>query len=306
MPGGTPGYGPSTGVRVVDEGHMKRITRTAARLVERFARPVEGSRFTALKDLVILGYHRIDESGSDLSVRPDHFRAHLEWIERRGLSVVSLEDPDLLTPSDTPRVALTFDDGYRSVAERAWPELRARRWPATAYVVPGYLDGGIAFPWDTTAEERSIRVMDRSIVRELVEDGMAVGSHTVTHRYLPGLPPAEARTEVSRSKEMLEDLIQRTVTSFSYPMGGWNRQLRSYVAEAGYVTAVTCRRGRNGAGQDPLTLRRPIVESDPLDFQRIMKGYFDFLRPLDWWREEVRQRRVRPRHGSASAPRCEP
>jgi peptidoglycan/xylan/chitin deacetylase (PgdA/CDA1 family) len=280
---------------------VKKITRTAAALMERMAKPLERTRFGALKELIVLGYHRIDDTGCDLSVRRDHFRAHLEWIDAAGVHVVSLDDDDLLVQGETPRVAFTFDDGYISVAESAWPELKTRRWPATVYAVSAYLGGDLRFPWDHARDERSSRLMDESVLRELAADGMAIGSHSVTHRYLPSLSLDESRNEIHRSKRALEDLLERNVSSFSYPMGGWNPALRDAVAEAGYRTAVTCLRGRNRAGCDPLLLRRPIVESDPDDFARIVKGYFDFLRPLDWWREKLRQRRAAP--SSAPSPR---
>ena len=280
---------------------MKKTTRMAAALVEWAARPLAGTRVVAIKNLIILGYHRIDDSGGDLSVRRDHFRAHLDWIESEGLHVVGLDDGEPLSEGPAARVAFTFDDGYLSVAESAWPELKSRGWPATVYAVPGYLGGDLRFPWDRTSQERSSRLMDGMVLRELADDGMVVGSHSVTHRYLPGLAPDEARTEIRESKRMLEDVVGREVTSFSYPMGGWNRGLRDSVAEAGYRTAVTVLRGRNRAGRDPLVLRRPIVESHPDDFARIVKGHFDFLRPIDWGREGWRQRKAKLGHASSTS-----
>ena len=216
---------------------MKTLTRTTAAVLERVVRPLEQRGLRRPKNLLVLAYHRIDETGSHLSVRRDHFRAHLDCIEARGARLVSLDDVDLQSRDDAPRVALTFDDGYRSVAS-VWPELKSRRWPATAYVVAGYLAGDRTFPWDGASDE-SARLMDESLLRQLADDGMAVGSHTVTHPYLPPLTLGEARAEISDSKKMLEDLLGRSVTSFSYPMGGWNRSLRDTVAEAGYRTAVT-------------------------------------------------------------------
>jgi peptidoglycan/xylan/chitin deacetylase (PgdA/CDA1 family) len=191
-----------------------------------------------------------------------------------------------------PRVALTFDDGYQSVAEVAWPELRSRGWPATVYLVADYLDGSRVFPWDDSMDERA-RLMDKVVAAELASEGMTIGSHSSTHRYLPALSHDEATREVRDSRHSLEDDVGGPVDTFSYPMGGWNTRLRDIVDEAGYSTAVTCERGRNLSGRDCLALKRPIVESDPVDFVRIMKGYYDFLRPFDWWRERQRQKRGR-------------
>jgi peptidoglycan/xylan/chitin deacetylase (PgdA/CDA1 family) len=273
---------------------MMKMTRTAAALVERAVRPFEAMRPTR-PSLIVLGYHRIDDTGSHLSVRRDHFRAHLDWIEHSGLRVVDVDTPKFSTDEVTGCVAFTFDDGYLSVAEAAWPELEARGWPATAYVVSGYTRGDRTFPWDP-AHDPSVRLMDKSAVRQLAGHGMTIGSHSASHRYLPGLPLPEARAEIIDSKKALTDLIGRDVTTFSYPMGGWNPLLRDAVRQAGYRTAVTVQRGRNRPAADLLTLRRPVVESDPEDFVRIVKGYFDFLRPIDWVRERRRQGRVAPEH----------
>jgi len=270
---------------------MKRMTRRIGALVERAAGPLEGRGLARPGGLTVIGYHRIDDTGGHLSVGVEHFKSHLDWIDESGFDVVDLTTAGLVQEGARPAVAITFDDGYLSVAESAWPELKARGWPAVLYVVPGYLDGDRAFPWDTSTRGSHAELVDRSRVRELARDGMTIGSHSLTHRYLPGLSTADARAEILDSRRALEDLLGQEVVTFSYPMGGWNASLRDLVAEAGYATAVTVTRGRNHPDGDPLALRRPVVESDPADFVRTMKGYYDWLRPFDRWRETRRQAR---------------
>src|SRR5262249_11889854 len=193
-------------------GTLMKLTRTAAAVVERAAQPFEGMR-SPRPSLLVLGYHRIDDSGSHLSVRRDDFRAHLDLIARSGLGVVNADRLDLAAHAVTG-VAFTFDDGYRSVAETAWPELRSRGWPATAYVASGYLEGDRVFPWDD-GRDPTVRLMDKTDLCGLADDGMVIGSHTVNHRYLPGLRPDEARCEIVDSRSALEDLLGRSVTTFS-------------------------------------------------------------------------------------------
>ena len=268
---------------------MKPGTRLIGALVQRALDPMVGVRRVQAPGLTILGYHRIDDSGGHLSVRLDHFRSHLDWIQANGIRVVDVTDSQSPQVHHTPCVAITFDDGYLSVAEAAWPELKSRGWPATLYVVSGFLVGRGTFPWDRATDVRS-KLTGKSLVRDLSQDGLTIGSHSLTHPYLPALALRQARTEIHDSRRALEDFLQHEITSFSYPMGGWNIHLRNFVAEAGYSTAVTCVRGRNLAGADPLALRRSIIESAPVDFERTMKGYYDWLRPFDWWRESRRQR----------------
>ncbi len=56
-------------------------------------------------------------------------------------------------------------------------------------------------------------------VRELVDAGMTVGAHTVTHPILARLPSAEARREIQVGRETLEAITGRSVTLFAYPNG---------------------------------------------------------------------------------------
>jgi peptidoglycan/xylan/chitin deacetylase (PgdA/CDA1 family) len=265
---------------------VKQSTRLIGGLVERTV----GLLPSRIHGLIVLGYHRIDDSSGHLSVRKDDFKAHLNFIESSGFEVIDVAKPKFPSRPEPPCVAITFDDGYQSVAEKAWPELKARGWPATVYVVPGYLNGERVFPWDAGTDRNRARLMDRATVWDLASDGMTIGSHSLSHRYLPALTEHEALREIVDSRKALEDVLGREIRTFSYPMGGSNRALQGMVKQAGYSSAVTCRRGRNTPGQDPLALRRPMVESDPTDFIRIVHGFYDWLRPFDWFRERRRQR----------------
>lgn len=266
---------------------VARFAATAAgRLVEAAGRAERAG------GLVILGYHRIDDGGG-LGIHPDEFERHLEWIEEAGLEVVDVE-AEPAPAGRRPRIAITFDDGYASVAEVAWPALRARRWPATLYVVAGCLERGASLPWDGDADERHRRLLDAPDVAALAADGMRIGAHSWSHRYLPHVPPGEWPRELADARARLEEVVGHQVTTFAYPAGGWHRRLREAVAVAGYATAVTCDRGRNTAGSDRLALRRHIVEAAPVALGDQVRGHYDFLRLADDARRHVRNFRGRP------------
>jgi peptidoglycan/xylan/chitin deacetylase (PgdA/CDA1 family) len=245
-------------------------------------------------------YHRIDESPGGLSVSPAEFRAHLDWIDGAGLPIVDI-DAEIPPRGSTPSIVITFDDGYRSVADIAWPEIRSRGWPATLFVVTRTLEDPRPFSWDAKATRATARLIDRPMLTALVENGMTIGSHSCTHRYLPGLRSDDIKKELADSKRALEDLIGRAVTSLSYPMGGWNAKIRSLAAWAGYSAAVTFDRGRNVPGQDRLALRRQPAYRDLPTFALTVEGSYDFLRPFDRVKEALRQAAVslpRPRDTS--------
>jgi peptidoglycan/xylan/chitin deacetylase (PgdA/CDA1 family) len=262
---------------------MKTRTRTVARAI----RPI--SRLRARPLFSVLAYHRIDRGGGGMSVSPQAFIGHLDWLDEHGIEVVPLEAFSA-DAGGRPRVALTFDDGYRSVADVAWPELRDRRFPATLYVVSRTLRSGRRFSWDASIPPGDAALIGRSALLDLAADGLSIGSHTRTHVYLPSVDPDRVRDEVGGSREELEDELGQPVTSFSYPQGGWNSSIRSLVARAGYETAVTMDRGANRPVADPLALARRPAEEDPIDFEMSIEGLYDFLRPIDAVRDRLRQR----------------
>ena len=52
-----------------------------------------------------------------------------------------------------------------------------------------------------------------------------IGSHTVTHRHLTKIDPAEARIEISDSRYMLEAIFGVSITKFAPPRGYSNKEL---------------------------------------------------------------------------------
>ncbi|KRB72706.1 hypothetical protein ASE01_21875 [Nocardioides sp. Root190] len=271
---------------------MRPTTRTAARIARPGVRVLDGiSRAGARpQPLTLLGWHRLGRtSGDGLTTTFDDFRRHLDVLDEWGATVLPLDTAvELMAAGELPprAVALTFDDGYASVSEQAWPELRRRGLPATMFVVSGYLDGRRTFSWDRNdSDVERIRLVERPGLIEAAADGLDIGSHTVSHRWLRHLNPREIAVELAASRAGLEDVLQRPVRSFAYPMGGWTPAIREQVAAAGYDTAITVDRGRNGQSHDPLSLRRCFAFDRPDDLRLQLDGGFTWVRPIDTFRQ---------------------
>lgn len=270
---------------------MRTVTRLAGAVSVPAVR-IAGALGGGSERLTLVGWHRIGEADDGLTTRLDDFRRHLDVLEEWDATVLSLAEAHRLLLADRlpPRaVALTFDDGYASVVEQAWPELRRRGLPATLFAVSGYLDSATPFPWDAHLPAGSglTRLVGSRELAAAAGEGLDIGSHTVTHRWLPGLAPYEIAEELVRSRKELEDLLGRAVTSFAYPMGGWNPAIREEVTAAGYEVAITTERGRNAPGHDPASLRRAFAFDRPEDVRRQLDGAFTWMR----WIERRRDRR---------------
>jgi peptidoglycan/xylan/chitin deacetylase (PgdA/CDA1 family) len=264
--------------------------RSGIRALGTAARPVASAvRRVARPGLTIIGWHRVDGLASDgLSTGVDDFRRHLDVLDEWGATVLPLDGAVSALESGTlpdRAVALTFDDGYASVVETAWPILRARGMPATLFAVTGHLIEGQRFAWDRDQpHDDRYRLSSADELVAAARDGLDIGSHTVTHPWLPRLDHDEVKRELVDSRHALEDLLGRPISSLAYPTGGWNRAVRAIAGEAGYRMAITVDRGLNTRRTPHLSLRRAFVPDAPRDLRLILDGAYTMLRPLDTWR----------------------
>ena len=181
-------------------------------------------------------YHELEQPGRPLCdaapgyvryvVRENDFLRQLDRLRGSGLAGMAVSEA-LSQARDG--VAITFDDGCETDLLVAAPALNARGFGATFYVTTGFLN------------RRGF--LSSVQLRELADLGFEIGSHGVTHRFLPDLADAEVRMELSDSRKRLEDTIGRAVVHFSCPGGRWNMRLATLAEEAGYASVATSRIG---------------------------------------------------------------
>lgn len=115
------------------------------------------------------------------------------------------------------------------------------------------------------------------IVREIVERGHEVASHSLTHS-VPFPPPGSLQEEVLRSKRILEGLSGAPVLGFRAPSWDESTDLRAELSAAGYrydasafpsillpaLRWAVARRSRTARAVDPVaTLRAVCGRADP-------------------------------------------
>ena len=201
----------------------------------------------------ILCYHTVDpDFRSRLSVPPDQFAAQAAWLARHR-RVVDL--PTALTLLDRrgtlPRgtVALTFDDGLAGLATHAMPVLRRHGLPATIFVVADSLTG--AHPvvdWIDGTPAGVLATLTREQVQELADGGFDIASHSSRHLDLTALDPFECEEDLRHSREVLEDVLGRRVTTVAYPRGRHDRHVRAAAARAGFTHAFALPEGPEADG----------------------------------------------------------
>lgn len=206
-------------------------------------------------------YHRIEEIPRDAVyltnfVRPVQFGEQLAALRDWGYTSIAFDDwldyRDRGRPLPRRPLILTFDDGYRSVIDIAWPLVRTHGFHATTFLVTGLLGGTNA--WDPN--DRPAPLLDTDDVLALRRDGMSFGSHTRTHRPLARLSAPAVEEELRASRRDLEDLLGEPARALAYPFNNQNRAVREAARQAGYTAAVRGTGRMNWRSTDPLGLRR--------------------------------------------------
>lgn len=260
----------------------------------------------------ILMYHSIAEDPSYLhSVSPMAFEEQMRVLATK-YNVISLDQlVDCFNGKgalpDNP-VVVTFDDGWANNYTMAYPILKKYNLPATVFVVPDWVapcDGSqVGRRSLTESRPDGKRHMTWDQIREISQNGISIGAHTISHRSLATLTIEEARYELLESKARLEQQLGQPVKFFAYPYGAFRdlgKDIVHMVAESGYACAVTSLSGTNGPSTNLYTLKRTEIEvTDGMYvFSKAMAGALDnwiVLQWLRWVSQILRGRQVNEHH----------
>ena len=162
-------------------------------------------------DITLKTFHHILESSSSIG------------------KLVSIDQARLESKSSRRSICLTFDDGFSSDHDLVLPELIKMNATATFFIVtdwigkPGYLN------------EQQIRNLSNS--------GMQIGSHSKSHPNFLDITHMERLAELHESKLILENLIGKQVSTFSFPFGFCDATCKEAVFDANYSICCTSEHG---------------------------------------------------------------
>lgn len=210
---------------------------------------------------IIFCYHRLVDKirAPGTEIKTPDFEAQMQMLKDKGITVISLQDYLAWRRGEKnipPRCAvITFDDGWKSQYEVAWPILKKFNYPVTLFIYTegvrgGHFGGGEAMTWEMLAEMR--------------DAGADIEAHSATHQDLRKGYDSIAKkkttgeeyekwlqNEVVGSKQLLEQRLGIKVNSFAVPFGNYNDHVKEVARNAGYEAMFTV------YGQ-PLTFNSPM------------------------------------------------
>lgn len=189
----------------------------------------------------VLTFHSIDDSRSVLSYPIRAFSSLIERFAASGTPVVTFDE--LLTRQDG--IAITFDDGMRTVHKHALPVLKDHGFPAHLFLTTGRVGKDIGWP----SQPARFDMLDWREVEDCARARISVECHTVTHPDLRALAPAGVLDECANADDEIERRVGRRPTMMAFPYGLFDETVVRTVGSR-YKACFTTRLGYVGQTSD--------------------------------------------------------
>jgi len=128
---------------------------------------------------------------------------------------------------------LTFDDGYASLAEVAYPLLADLGFTATTFLITDFM--GRRNTWDLRYTRQRLRHLDWEAVERWHARGFDFASHGASHQRLTWIDDAAVRAELERSRDALRARLGAGAgAAVAYPFGAADARVRRIAGAVGY------------------------------------------------------------------------
>jgi peptidoglycan/xylan/chitin deacetylase (PgdA/CDA1 family) len=216
----------------------------------------------------ILCYHTIGQPEWGINdVSPAQFRKHIETALNAGFRFVHASE--IARTGGGPKdLAITFDDGMKSVATTAAPILKEYGLPWSFFPVSEWCDQRHA--WINHL------VLTWKDVEDCLAQGAELGSHSATHPDFGMIEHAQMVDELGSSRRTIEQRLGFAPKTFAIPLGqsmNWKPAAEKAAREAGYEIIYAQAEETRPSG----TIARTFVTKFDGEriFKALLKGKYD-------------------------------
>ena len=186
--------------------------------------------------LVVLQYHHIsDSTPKSTSLSPHLFEQHLRYLKENRFTVLDLKTVlhGLKNKLEFPNksVLITFDDGYRSIFDTAYPLLKQYQFPFTVFISTQPL------------EKELQQFMSWQELQFLIDNGGSIANHSVTHPHLikknsrvsSKKQIARLKQELLTAHKTLESKLSKVHRAFAYPYGEYDHTVKQVLKKLDFI-----------------------------------------------------------------------
>jgi len=239
-------------------------------LITHIAVPAEAPAGSQALALPIVMYHHILKEPTRLNsytISPDEFRQDLQYLKKNGYQSILIQDLiDYVNgEAELPEkpVMITFDDGYESFYEYAFPILKEMKFRAVFSVVGTYVDQYSCMDdhhicyshctWNELAllqKSGIVEIQNHSYNLHLLANGRR-GAKKVWNENNSDYRQVLISDIGKMQDECRENLGGWLPTAFTYPYGQISDEALPILKELGFKAALTCTEKINYLTGDP-------------------------------------------------------
>lgn len=225
--------------------------------------------------IIILNYHKIDDTNIALSVAPQEFERQMAYLKAKGYNTIT---PDALVDylegnGELPvkPLLITFDDGYVDNYTNAYPVLKKYGFQATIFVITDYLN---LYPDYITWDQ----------AKEMSQNGITIASHTMQHKSMTTLRDEELYEELQGSAMAINLHIGQQSQFVAYPTGTYNLHVAEVIKKCGYRAAFTIKYGNVDRASNVYALERVPIFRTNNTFQSFLERikFLPLFERLGW------------------------
>lgn len=210
------------------------------------------------QSIIVLMYHGTPDTkpSTQYSIQAKKFVAQLKYLKKNGWHTALIKDLKEPNKLSDKTVLLTFDDGYADNYYGAFHPLLEFDMKATWFITSNCIDKHAHW---MGAETNETKILSGLQLKNMVQQGMEIASHTCSHPDLSTLAYSKQFEELKQSKKTLESILTSEIVSFAYPYGRYNQETLMATKQAGYNLACSTRSGFYQSTDNPLLIRRVTI-----------------------------------------------
>ena len=211
---------------------------------------------SASAHIPVILYHDVQQyytpDKAVITITPERFEEHIVALLNNGYTPISFEDVynaskgNFIMPEKP--VIISFDDGYDTNYNYAFPVIQKYGVKATIFIVVGtvgqVLQTSSHFNWEQA------KIMQQSGL-------VSIQSHTYSHSDLTVLNTFQLERELRLSKYLIEKNLGTKCDILAFPYGNYNQEVAGAAKRAGYK--VVAQVGETGVNTVDTVNTKPFV-----------------------------------------------